>query len=189
MKFEPTALKDVLCIMPQKFGDDRGFFSEVFKQNVFDSHIENVNFVQDNHSLSADIGTLRGLHFQTPPMAQGKLVRVTRGRVLDVAVDIRLGSPTYGQHVAVELSSDNWKQLWVPAGFAHAFITLEANTEFLYKVTNFYSPEHDGGIRFDDPDLGIDWPIPIEQIKTSDKDKNLPTLAELDNPFVFGENC
>lgn len=189
MKCLPTKFNNALTFTPKKHGDDRGFFSEIFIQKGFNEHAPDVNFVQDNHSLSRDIGVLRGLHFQSPPIAQGKLVRVTRGKVLDVIVDIRKGSPTYGQHEKFELSAENWTQLWVPIGFAHAFITLEENTEFLYKVTNYYSPQHDGGIRFDDPALGIDWPLPVDQIKTSEKDKKLPTLAELDNPFVYGENC
>ena len=125
------------------------------------------------------------MHFQTPPSDQGKLVRVTRGRVLDVIVDIRRGSPTYGQHVGVELSGENWKQLWVPSGFAHAFCTLEPDTEFLYKVTNFYAPDHDAGLAFDDPDLAIDWPVDQATMTLSEKDKALPRLKDIETPFVY----
>ncbi|WP_308909010.1 dTDP-4-dehydrorhamnose 3,5-epimerase [Pseudokordiimonas caeni] len=185
MTVEELALPGVLLFTPKRFGDDRGFFSETFSTRVFNEHVPGVTFVQDNHSLSRDVGVVRGLHFQAPPHAQGKLVRVSRGRVLDVAVDIRKGSPTYGQHVAVELSADNWQQLWIPAGFAHAFCTLEPGTEFLYKVTDFYAPDCDGGIAFDDPDLGIEWPIDPQKAILSDKDGKLPRLKDLDNPFVF----
>lgn len=189
MLIKPTTLQDVFTLHPKKFGDDRGFFSETFSLKAFNDTVPNVDFVQDNHSFSAEVGVLRGLHFQTPPMAQGKLVRVTRGKVLDVIVDIRKGSPTYGKHEGFEISAENWTQLWVPPGFAHAFCTLESNTEFLYKVTNYYSPDHDGGIRFDDADVAIKWPLPHDQLTLSAKDKILPTLAELDNPFIYGENC
>lgn len=185
MYAEELALPGVILFTPKRFGDDRGFFSETFNHRTFEAHAPGVNFVQDNHSLSRDIGVVRGLHFQTPPHAQGKLVRVTRGRVLDVAVDIRVGSPTYGQHVAVELSAENWQQLWIPVGFAHAFCTLEPDTEFCYKVTDYYAPECDAGIAFDDPDLGIDWPIDTEKAILSDKDRQLPKLKDYASPFRF----
>lgn len=172
-------------IEPKRFGDDRGFFSETFNAQRFADTVGPAEFVQDNHSLSRDVGTLRGLHFQLPPYTQGKLVRVTRGRVLDVAVDLRKGSPTYGKHAKVELSAENWQQFWVPAGFAHAFLTLEQNTEFLYKVTNLYAPDHDSGLRFDDPDLGIDWGMPADQITVSEKDANQGAFKDFDSPFVY----
>ncbi len=189
MHIEKLKLPGTLLITPKKFGDERGFFSETFKAKQFNEAVPGVTFLQDNHSLSRDVGVLRGLHFQTPPFAQGKLVRVSAGKVLDIIVDIRRGSPTYGQHIAVELSQANWKQLWVPAGFAHAFITLEPDTEFLYKVTNPYAPNNDAGIRFDDPELAIEWPMPVADIILSPKDTQLPNLKNIDNPFIYGENC
>ncbi len=178
-------LPGVFLFEPVKHGDHRGFFSETFRHSVFAEHVPGVDLVQDNHSLSAEAGTLRGLHFQTPPHVQGKLVRCPRGRIVDVIVDIRRGSPTYGQHLAVELSAENWLQLWVPAGFAHGFCTLEANSEVSYKVSDYYCANCDGGIAFADPALGIDWPYPISDLRVSDKDKSLPKLADLDNPFTF----
>ncbi|MCJ9429765.1 dTDP-4-dehydrorhamnose 3,5-epimerase [Kordiimonas marina] len=189
MEVEETAIPGVFILTPKRFGDDRGFFSETFNQKTFDAAIPGQTFVQDNHSLSRDPGVVRGLHYQKPPFAQGKLVRVISGAVLDAAVDIRKGSPTYGQHVAVELTAENWKQLWVPAGFAHAFCTLVPDTAFFYKVTNYYSPEHDAGLAFDDPDIGIDWPFTAETATLSAKDKALPAWADFDSPFVYGENC
>lgn len=185
MNIEKLALPGVYVFEPKRFGDDRGFFSETFSMRAFSEVVPGLTFVQDNHSLSRDKGVIRGMHFQTPPDAQGKLVRVTAGRVLDVIVDIRKGSPTYGEHVGVELSAENWKQLWVPAGFAHAFCTLEENTEFLYKVTDFYAPQSDAGIAFDDPDLGIEWPINPKDAILSEKDRNLPRLREIESPFIF----
>lgn len=189
MKIEDTKIPDVKLITPKRFGDDRGFFSETFNQRLFDDAVPGQTFVQDNHSLSREVGVLRGLHFQHPPFAQGKLVRVIKGSALDVAVDIRKGSPTFGQHVAAELSEENWQQLWVPSGFAHAFCTLEPDTIFFYKVSNFYSPEHDAGIAFDDPDLAINWPVTRETVTLSGKDKVLPRLKDIDSPFIYGENC
>ena len=185
MIFEPLRLPGLFLISPKRFGDARGFFSETFSQKLFNEHVGDTSFVQDNHSFSSMVGVLRGLHFQKPPYDQGKLVRVSRGKVLDVVVDIRRGSPTYGQSVQVELSADNWQQLWVPPGFAHGFLTLEPDTEFLYKVTNFYAPESEGGIRYDDPDLGIQWPIAADRLTLSDKDKILPLLRDFDTPFVY----
>lgn len=175
----PTVIPDVKIIAPKRFGDERGFFSEVWNAKSFAAAGLDLAFVQDNHSRSAKVGTLRGLHFQSPPYAQDKLVRVVRGRILDVAVDIRRSSPTFGQHVAVELSAANWLQLLVPVGFAHGFCTLEPDTEVLYKVTSFYSPEHDHGLAFDDPALGIEWPLPPDGPTLSAKDKEHPRLAEL----------
>ncbi|MBO6505233.1 MAG: dTDP-4-dehydrorhamnose 3,5-epimerase [Kordiimonadaceae bacterium] len=185
MQIEELPLPGAFVLTPKRFGDDRGFFSETFSARAFEEIAPGVNFVQDNHSLSRDAGTLRGLHFQLPPDAQGKLVRVPRGRVLDVIVDVRNGSPTYGQHVGVELSGENWKQMWIPAGFAHAFCTLEPDTEFCYKVTDFYAPQSDSGLAFNDPDLGIEWPFPEDQLILSDKDRGLQKLKEFQSPFSY----
>lgn len=176
---EDTAIPAVKIVTPKKFGDHRGFFSETWSRKAFADAGLDLDFVQDNQSLSAPVGTLRGLHFQSPPFAQDKLVRVTRGRILDVAVDIRASSPTFGKHVAIELSAENWKQLLVPAGFAHGFVTLEPDTEVLYKVTAPYAPENDHGLAFDDPALGIDWHLPLSGLTLSDKDRKHPRLAEM----------
>ncbi|NVJ71003.1 MAG: dTDP-4-dehydrorhamnose 3,5-epimerase [Alphaproteobacteria bacterium] len=189
MIVEEFPIQGLYAFTPKKFGDDRGFFSETFNGKAFAEVVPDVTFVQDNHSLSRDVGVLRGLHFQTPPHAQGKLVRVTRGRVLDVAVDLRKGSPTYGQHASVELSADNWKQLWVPPGFAHGFCTLEPDTEFLYKVTDYYAPECDSGIAFDDPDLGIDWPFSRSEAILSGKDTELQSFRDFVSPFTYEEKA
>ncbi|MFN3447713.1 MAG: dTDP-4-dehydrorhamnose 3,5-epimerase [Roseococcus sp.] len=186
MKITPLAIPDVLLIEPPRYGDARGFFSEVWKRSALAAAGLVVDFVQDNHSLSREAGVLRGLHFQRPPHAQGKLVRCTRGRVLDVAVDIREGSPSYGQHVAVELSAENWRQVWVPRGFAHGFLTLEPDCEVLYKVDAEYSREADGGIAWDDPALGIAWPLPPGGPILSDKDRAAPRLAEAAPIFPKG---
>lgn len=176
---EDCVVPDVKLITPTRHGDHRGFFSETWSRAAFAEIGIDIDFVQDNHSLSATVGTLRGLHFQSPPCAQDKLVRVTRGRILDVAVDIRASSPTFGKHVAVELSAENWKQLLVPVGFAHGFVTLEPNTEVQYKVSAPYSPENDHGLAFDDPALGIDWGLPLAGLTLSDKDRKHPRLAEM----------
>jgi len=182
---ENTAIKDVIIVTPKRFGDSRGFFSEVWNQKNLASAGITDDFVQDNHAFSAEKGTLRGLHYQTDPHAQGKLVRVTRGAVLDVAVDIRQGSPTFGQHVAVELSADNWRQLWVPKGFAHGYVTLTENTEFLYKVSGQYSPENEAGIIWSDPDLDINWGVTGDQVRLSDKDKLLPRFKDQKQLFQY----
>ena len=179
LNVEDTAIPAVKIITPKKFGDHRGFFSETWSRNAFAEAGLDLDFVQDNQSLSAPVGTLRGLHFQSPPCAQDKLVRVTRGRILDVAVDIRASSPSFGKHVAVELSVENWRQLLVPIGFAHGFVTLEPDTEVLYKVTAPYAPENDHGLAFDDPALGIDWRLPLSGLTLSDKDRKHPRLAEM----------
>jgi dTDP-4-dehydrorhamnose 3,5-epimerase len=176
----------LLLFTPKRHGDARGFFSEVWRDDVFRQHAGEISLVQDNHSLSASCGTLRGLHFQRPPMAQGKLVRVGRGSVIDVAVDIRHGSPTFGRHVAVSLSAANWAQLWVPPGFLHGFLTMEPDTEVLYKVSNHYSAPDDAGVAHDDPDLGIEWPIAAADRVLSDRDKGLPRLRDLPPVFTFG---
>ncbi len=179
MQIENTAIEAVKTITPNRFGDHRGFFSEVFTARAFREAGLNLDFVQDNHSYSAEVGTIRGLHFQSPPFAQDKLVRVTRGSILDVAVDLRRGSNTFGKHVAVELSRENWRQLLVPKGFAHGFCTLEPDTEVLYKVTNSFSPANDLGLAFDDPALGIDWRVDLAKAVLSDKDRRHPRLADL----------
>jgi dTDP-4-dehydrorhamnose 3,5-epimerase len=179
LQIEETALAGVLVITPRRHGDARGYFSETWKRSDFRAAGIDIDFVQDNHSLSAEVGTLRGLHFQSPPHAQDKLVRVIRGRVLDVAVDLRRSSPSFGRHVAVELSAENGRQLLVPVGFAHGFVTLEPGTEVLYKVSAEYAPANDHGLAFDDPDLGIAWPLPAERLVLSEKDRRHPRLAEL----------
>lgn len=173
-----TGLDGVLEILPEKFGDNRGFFSETYNsRHLAEAGIDLV-FVQDNHSLSAQKGVLRGLHYQLPPKAQDKLVRVSRGSILDVAVDIRGGSPTFGQWIAVELSAKKWNQLLVPKGFAHGFVTLEDDTEIIYKVTELYSPEHDRTIRYDDPEIGVEWAQQADNIQLSAKDRAGCKLAD-----------
>src|SRR5919202_2263014 len=169
MQFEPLHIPGPLLVRPAKFEDARGFFSETYNARRFREAGLPTDFVQDNHSLSAAAGVVRGLHFQLPPHAQGKLVRVVRGAILDVAVDLRRGSPSFGRFAAIELSAANWRQLWIPAGFAHGFCTLEPDTEVIYKMTDFYDPGAEGGLAWDDPDLGIPWPVsnPI----LSDKDR------------------
>jgi dTDP-4-dehydrorhamnose 3,5-epimerase len=174
----PLAIPDVKLIRPVKHGDDRGFFSETYNKNSFAEAGIDLAFVQDNHSFSAAPGTLRGLHYQTPPFAQDKLVRISRGRALDVAVDIRRSSPTFGRWVSAELSAENWTQILIPIGFAHGICTLEPDTEIIYKVTNVYSPQHDFGIRWNDPDLNIDWPL-AGKLVLSDKDKKQPFLKDV----------
>jgi dTDP-4-dehydrorhamnose 3,5-epimerase len=183
MKIEATAIPEVKPITSRKHGDARGFFSEVYKQADFEAAGLHYVFVQDNHSLSARVGTLRGLHFQTPPFAQVKLVRVARGRIFGVVVDIRRSSPTFGAYVAVELSAENWRQLLVPTGFAHGFVTLEPATEVLSKVTAAYSAAHDRGLAWNDPALGLAWPLPPEGPLLSDKDRHWPRLADLADAF------
>ena len=185
MKITDLRIPDVKLIEPAIFRDMRGFFSETYKAKVLAQAGVSPNLVQDNHSLSVEKGVVRGLHFQAPPHAQGKLVRVTRGAIMDVAVDIRAGSPSFGQHVAVTLSADNWQQLWVPAGFAHGFCTLEPNTEVIYKVTDYYAPECEGGILWSDPALAIAWPVELGHAVLSDKDGRLPRLADLNLCFTY----
>ncbi len=180
---EPTTIPDVKVITPGRFGDHRGFFSETYNRQRFAEAGITVDFVQDNHSMSAAVGTVRGLHFQSAPFAQDKLIRVVRGRILDVAVDIRRSSPTYGKHVSVELSADNGRQLLVPIGFAHGFCTLEPDTEIQYKVSNYYSAADDHGLLWSDPVLAIAWPVKPEQATLSDKDRRQPILAELPDFF------
>lgn len=184
MQIDDFSIRGLKLITPKKFGDDRGFFSETYNRRLLEEHEIAYDFVQDNQSLSRETGTVRGLHFQTPPHGQVKLVRVVRGSILDVAVDVRVGSPTYGQHVAVELSAENWKQLLIPVGFAHGFCTLEPDTEIAYKVTDYYSAECDGGILWNDAALGIDWPAAAGS-QVSPKDAALRPLGEFDNPFAL----
>lgn len=183
MDIETLSIPAVKLIRPKRFGDARGFFSEVYSKAALAAAGITMEFVQDNHSRSAQVGTVRGLHFQTAPFAQDKLVRVTKGRILDVAVDLRRGSPTYGLHVTAELSAENWTQILVPIGFAHAFCTLEPDTEVVYKVSNIYAPANDGGVIWNDPDLGIAWPVTAADAVLSDKDAKLPRLRDL--PPVF----
>jgi len=182
---ETHEIDGILTVTPKKFGDERGFFSETYNKKVLKEAGFDKEFIQDNQSLSVEKGVIRGLHFQSPPFAQDKLVRVVRGSILDVAVDIRKGSPTYGKHVAIELSADNWKQLLVPAGFAHGFCTLEPNTEVVYKVTNTYAPDHDHGLRWNDQDLAIKWPVSTNEAILSDKDREQPFFKDLDSPFDY----
>ena len=175
----------VKLIRPRRFGDDRGWFSETYNADRYPALGVPVTFVQDNHSMSRDVGVLRGLHWQAPPFAQAKLVRCVRGRIWDVAVDSRRGSPTFGQWIAAELSADNGHQLFVPVGFAHGFVTLEPDTEVEYKVSAPYSPEHEGGVIWNDPALGLPWPLDDRTPILSPKDEVLPTLAEATSPFDY----
>jgi dTDP-4-dehydrorhamnose 3,5-epimerase len=178
MQVTDTQIPDVKILVPGKHADHRGFFSEVFNLRLLKEAGVPSEFVQDNQSMSVDKGVVRGLHYQLPPMAQDKLVRVLRGAILDVAVDVRRGSPTFGKHITAVISADNWKQILVPRGFAHGFVTLESHTEVLYKVTNFYSPSHERGIRWNDPALGIDWGIDESAATLSGKDKVTPCLKD-----------
>jgi dTDP-4-dehydrorhamnose 3,5-epimerase len=182
MKFIKSTITGVYIIEPSVFGDNRGYFLESFNLEKFEEKVSKINFIQDNESKSSR-GVLRGLHFQKPPYDQAKLVRCIEGRVMDVAVDIRKGSPTYGKHVAIELSGDNKKQLFVPRGFAHGFSVLSETAIFAYKVDNTYAPEYDFGIRWNDEDLNIDWGLTEEEVKLSAKDKNLTFFKYLDSPF------
>ena len=185
MKVIATAIKDVVIIEPQVFGDDRGYFFESYSQQQFDQAVWPVRFVQDNESKSRR-GVLRGLHFQKGAAAQSKLVRVVQGRVLDVAVDIRRGSPTFGKHVAVELTAKNYRQLFVPRGFAHGFSVLSDEAVFQYKCDNFYAPQSEGAIAWNDPDLGIDWQLPAEEVILSPKDRAHPRLKDAEELFDYG---
>jgi dTDP-4-dehydrorhamnose 3,5-epimerase len=178
-------LEGVLEIRPDRHDDSRGFFSEVWNKARWREAGIDIDFVQDNHSLSNSTGVLRGLHFQAPPMAQAKLVRVTRGAVFDVAVDIRTGSPTFGQWVARTLSARGWNQLFVPVGFAHGFLTIEPETEVQYKVSAPFSASHDRAIRFDDPEIAVEWPLATNELILSDKDRAAPLLADIDTGFTF----
>ncbi len=180
MKVERLAIPDVMLLTPPRFRDPRGFFSETWKQAQYAEVGIPGPFIQDNHAVSTDRYVVRGLHLQVGPNAQGKLVRVVRGAIWDVAVDVRHGSPTYGQHVGAVLSAENWSQLWVPVGFLHGYCTLEADTEVIYKVTGPYDKAAERGVIWNDPDLAVQWPIPPDQAILSDKDQILPLLRDCD---------
>ena len=187
MEVIKTAIDGVVIIEPKVFEDQRGYFFESFSQREFEAKVRKINFVQDNESMSS-YGVMRGLHFQRPPYTQSKLVRCVKGKVLDVAVDIRKGSPTYGQHVAVELSEDNHRQFFVPRGFAHGFAVLSDTAVFQYKCDNFYAPQADGGISIKDESLGIDWKIPTDMAILSEKDTLHSCLKDFDSPFSYNED-
>ncbi|MBQ7771795.1 MAG: dTDP-4-dehydrorhamnose 3,5-epimerase [Bacteroidales bacterium] len=182
-----TEIPGVVVIEPRVFEDPRGYFFESFSQRDFDSQVREVKFVQDNESKSS-YGVLRGLHFQKPPHAQSKLVRVVKGSVLDVAVDIRKGSPTFGKYVAVELSEQNHRQFFIPRGFAHGFVVLTDEVVFQYKCDNFYAPQSEGAVAWNDPDLNIDWKVPADKILLSDKDRRHPLLKDADWLFDYNED-
>ena len=179
-------LPDCILVRPKRFGDHRGFFAETYSRQKYAALGIEAEFVQDNHSLSVDMGTVRGLHFQAPPHAQGKLVRCGRGSIYDVAVDIRAGSVTYGEWVGYTLSAENGHQLYVPPGFAHGFMTLEPDSEIIYKCTDYYAPSTEGSLLWDDPDIGIDWPLDVQAI-LSEKDAQAPRLRDFETPFVTEE--
>lgn len=185
MKRKPLEISDVVMITPRRIADSRGYFSEIFKAAWFSEHIADAAFLQDNQSLSVQAGTIRGLHFQVEPFAQGKLVRSVAGRIFDVAVDLRVGSPSFGKWVGVELSADSGEQLWIPPGFAHGFATLEPNTIIHYRVTAPYSSVHDRGLRWNDPTIGVRWPISGDIALLSDKDRTQPLLEELPSCFSY----
>ncbi|GAF02041.1 dTDP-4-dehydrorhamnose 3,5-epimerase [Saccharicrinis fermentans] len=184
MQFIKTEIDGLVIIEPKVFGDPRGYFFESFNQKRFQENVREIEFVQDNESRSS-YGVLRGLHFQKPPFDQAKLVRCIEGKVLDVAVDIRKGSPTFGKHISVELSDENKRQFFVPRGFAHGFVVLSKSAIFQYKVDNWYAPDYDAGIAWNDKELGIDWKMSYESILLSEKDKGLKNLAETEIPFTF----
>jgi len=185
LHIEQTGLPGVLILQPRRFGDERGFFSEVWNRATLQAHGIDIDFVQDNHSLSRDAGVVRGLHFQAPPHAQDKLVRVGVGRVFDVAVDARVGSPTFGHWLGVELSAENGRQLLIPKGFLHGFVTREPNSELLYKCSDFHAPACDGAVYFADPDLGIDWGIDPTTAILSARDRAAQRFANFKSPFSY----
>ena len=187
MEIIKTDLEGVVILEPKVFSDNRGYFFESFSERDFAAQVRQIKFVQDNESKSC-YGVLRGLHFQKPPYAQGKLTRVVKGAVLDVAVDIRRGSPTFGKHVAVQLSEENHRQMFIPRGFAHGFVVLTNEAIFQYKCDEFYAPEAEGAIAWDDPDLCIDWIVPADKIILSEKDKNHPRLKDVSGLFDYNEN-
>ncbi|MEP2827785.1 MULTISPECIES: dTDP-4-dehydrorhamnose 3,5-epimerase [Alphaproteobacteria] len=184
MEITETKLSGVKLLKPRRFGDHRGFFAETYSRRVYTEMGVDDEFIQDNHSLSAAVGTVRGLHFQAPPHAQAKLVRCGRGAVFDMAVDIRRGSPTYGQWAGYELSAENGAQLYIPVGFAHGFATLVPDSEIIYKCSDYYAPETEGALLWDDPDIGIEWPVTGEAV-LSEKDAIAPLLADFNSPFTF----
>ena len=183
LEVRPLELEGLVEIRPNRFSDERGFFSEVWREDAMAEAGIDVHFVQDNHSFSKARGVLRGMHFQSPPAAQEKLVRVSRGAVFDVAVDVRPGSASYGRWAGLVLSAQEWNQLFIPKGFAHGFVTLEDDTEVMYKVSAVYAPDLDRTVRFDDPAIGIDWPIRPGSVTLSDKDRSAPLLSEIDTGF------
>lgn len=185
MQFINTDIVGVMLISPQRYGDSRGYFAETFRADRFSAEVSDAVLVQDNQSFSAEVGTVRGLHFQLTPRAQGKLVQCLAGSILDVAVDLRKGSPSFGKHVKAELSAENGHQLWVPPGFAHGFCTLQPNSIISYKVSDYYSPEHDRGLLWNDSELGIEWPVDSNMAVLSAKDKVQPRLADLKTLFVY----
>ena len=187
MEVIETSIEGVVIIEPRVYSDARGYFFESYSHREFEEKVRKINFVQDNESMSS-YGVMRGLHFQRPPFSQSKLVRCVKGRVLDVAVDIRKGSPTYGQHVAVELTEDKHRQFFVPRGFAHGFAVLSETAVFQYKCDNFYAPQSDGGISILDGSLGIDWNIPVDRAILSEKDTRHPLLKDFDSPFTIDMN-
>ena len=185
MEVLETKIAGIKLLKPVRRVDPRGFFSEVFKEQVLRENGIDIHFVQDNHSLSINKGVVRGLHFQIPPSAQAKLLRVTAGSIFDVAVDIRWGSPSFGRHFAAVLSAADWNQIFIPEGFAHGYCTLEPDTEVIYKVNAYYSPEHDRGLLWNDPALGIVWPVSTDKALVSDKDRTHPVLSDLPRYFLY----
>jgi len=187
MNVQQLEIPGVVVLKPRRFGDDRGYFTEAYNDRAFKAAGIDTLFVQDNHSFSKTKGTIRGMHFQAPPFAQAKLVRAITGRVLDVVVDIRKGSPTFGRSVSAELTSEGGEQIFVPAGFLHGFLTLEADTHIVYKVDKYYSNEADGSVRFDDPALGIDWGCDVSGAVLSAKDANAVSWQDFQSPFAYSE--
>ena len=185
MQITETEIAEVKILKPIRYTDERGFFSEVFKESVLQKNGIDVHFVQENHSLSGSKSVVRGLHFQIPPFAQAKLLRVVVGSIFDVAVDIRWDSPSFGRHVGVMLSAREWNQIFIPEGFAHGYCTLEPDTEVIYKVNRYYSAEHDRGLLWNDPSLGIAWPFKLSEVLLSDKDRKHPVLADLPRYFRY----
>ena len=185
MDVTKLAIPEVCLLHPVKHGDHRGFFSETYNRKALEAAGIAADFVQDNQSLSAEVGTVRGLHFQGPPHAQAKLLRVTRGAIFDVALDLRHGSPSYGRHVCATISADAWNQIFVPVGFAHGFCTLEPDTEVIYKVSDYYAPETEGGVLWNDPALGIPWPVSADEAILSGRDRDWPSLRELSRVFEY----
>jgi dTDP-4-dehydrorhamnose 3,5-epimerase len=183
MDVRPTAIAEVLLLLPKRLDDQRGFLSEVYSRRAFAAAGIDVEFVQDNHTMSTAKGTVRGFHYQIPPMAQAKLVRVVRGAIYDVALDLRRASPTFGRHVAATISAEAWNQILIPIGFAHGFCTLTEDTEVLYRLSNYHSPMHERGVLWNDPALAIDWPVAAGEAVLSDRDRHQPRLADVNDLF------